>query len=61
MIATLRRHLLASTSPMALHLGSLAQDPGHWRKRPPQIRMAEPRPGAFKPIKGAAGLYDFNP
>ncbi len=58
MSATLRRLLLASTSPMALHLGAMNIPPGYWRA--PRVRMAEPKPGAFKPIS-KTGLYDYNP
>lgn len=58
MSANLLKLLLTSASPMALHLGSLDLPPGYWQSR--KIRMAEPKPGAFKPIR-KTGLYDYNP
>ena len=58
MSASLRKMLMTSTSPMALHLGGLDIPPGYWKAR--KIKMAEPKPGAFKPIR-KTGFYDFNP
>ena len=58
MSANLRKLLLSSTSPMALHIGGLNLGAGYWRAA--RIRMAESKPGAFKPIR-KTGLYDFNP
>lgn len=43
---------------MALHLGAMNIPPGYWRA--PRVRMAEPKPRAFKPIS-KTGLYDYNP
>ncbi len=48
-----RQRALSTVSPFAL----LRPSEG-WA---PRVRMAEPKPGAFKPMKNKKGLYRYDP